>query len=98
MTALSKVLLTVAVTGLTGGTVIDCYSANANPGLTAVLPLGAIAFGMFLIVFMLEKEMAKYDEEQMEKMQRLQCSTIPPFRQQEPSPHAVVTQLKEKTL
>ncbi len=77
MTSLSKILLTVAVVGLTGGGMIDFYGVKANPALAVVLPLGAIAFGLFLIVFMLEKEVAKYDEEQAKKMQPLECNTTP---------------------
>ena len=71
MTTLSKILLTVAVTGLAGGSIIDSYGNLSNPAWTAVLPLGAIAFGLFLIVFMLEKEVAAYDKEQAEKEQTI---------------------------
>lgn len=69
MTKLSKVLLVVALTAVTGGILIDHHGVYANPSLAAVLPLGAIAIGMFLIVFMMENEMAKYDEEQTAKTQ-----------------------------
>ncbi|HTV42087.1 MAG TPA: hypothetical protein VMF08_16070 [Candidatus Sulfotelmatobacter sp.] len=65
MTTLSKILLTIATTGLAGGSVVAFYGDNASPvALAVVLPLGAVAFGMFLIVFMLEKEVASYDQEQ----------------------------------
>jgi hypothetical protein len=64
----SKVLLTTAVTGLAGGSLIDFHGVGANPALAAVLPSGVIAFGLFLIVFMLEKDVAEHDREQDEKL------------------------------
>lgn len=72
MTTTSKILLMVSVAGLVGGSFIDFHGVNANPSLAAVLPLGAIAFGLFLIIFTMEKEVAKYDEEQEKTMQRIQ--------------------------
>lgn len=72
MTVTSKVLLTTAVTGVAGGSLIDFHGVGANPALAAVLPAGVIAFGLFLIVFMLEKEVAEYDREQAEKLQSFQ--------------------------
>jgi hypothetical protein len=80
MTTLSKILLVVAVVGLTGGILIDLHGVNARPWLAAVLPLGAIASGLFLIVFMMEKEMAEYEKEQRAKLavfQRLICVPEP---------------------
>ncbi|HEU6449156.1 MAG TPA: hypothetical protein VFV23_12025 [Verrucomicrobiae bacterium] len=70
MTTLSKTLLAGAVVGLFGGSVIDFGDFNLAPGWTAVLPLGAIALGMFLIVLALEKEVSKFDAEEAEKMQK----------------------------
>ena len=83
MTTPSKILLAVAVTGLTGGILIDDHGVNASPALSAVLPLGAIASGLFLIVFMMEKEVAKYDEEQAKKMQVIQRTiTMKPIQKE----------------
>lgn len=97
MTHLSKFLLTAAIAGLGGGSVIDFYYVKANPALAAVLPLGAIAFGLFLIVFMLEKEVAKYDEEQGRKMQLIKGNTAPAsFRPAAAAP--ITARLKEKAL
>lgn len=62
MTILSKILLAVAIVGLAGGVIIDSH-IGANPTLAVVLPIGAIALGLFLIVFMMESEMAKFDQE-----------------------------------
>ena len=63
MTALSKTLLAVTVTGLVGGSVIDFGGFNLDPAWSVFLPFGAIAYGLFLISFMLEKEVAKFDED-----------------------------------
>ena len=83
MTTLSKILLTAAIIGLAGGGVLDFYcNANTNSIATAVLPLGAIAFGAFLIVFMLEKEMAKFDEEEARKRQLIERNAITPAPKQ----------------
>lgn len=98
MTTLSKALLTVAVGGLAGGSVIDYCDIKASPALAAVLPLGAIAFGLFLIVFMLEGEVAKYDQEQEAKLQLFQPNAAPAPAPSKPFAHAPVIQLKEKSL
>lgn len=74
MTVLAKALLTVAVAGLAVGSIVASYGDNASPvALTAVLPLGAVAFGMFLIVFVLQREVAVYDREQAVKRPASQC-------------------------
>lgn len=78
MTGLSKTFLTVAIGGLTLGSIIaSCGESASHVVLAAVLPLGAVAFGMFLIVFMLEKEVASYDREQAMKEEAPQCNTAP---------------------
>ena len=69
MTTLPEILLTASVTGFTAGSIIDFGGFNFNPSWTATLPMGAVFFGLFLISFMLEKEMAKFDEEEAEKFE-----------------------------
>jgi len=75
MTKLSKILLSVAVIGISAGCVIASIGVHDRPWLAAFLPLGAVSLGLFLIVFMLEKEMAKYDEEEAMKLQRYEGQT-----------------------
>ena len=65
---LAKILLVAGVSGMAGGIVIDCRNAFNIPELSAVLPLGTIALGAFFIMFILQNEMAKYDEEQRSKL------------------------------
>jgi hypothetical protein len=99
MTLLSKIQLTVAAGGLTLGSFVADYGDNANPlALTAALPLGAIAFGMFLIAFALQKEVAIYDREQAMKMQAPQRDTAPALKKKEISSQPTAVQLKEKTV
>jgi hypothetical protein len=43
-----------------------------------VLPLGAIAYGLFLISFMLEKEMAKFDADAVKELQLIKAIPVPP--------------------
>lgn len=91
MTTFSKILLTITVAGLGGGSVIDYRGVGGTPALAAVLPLGAVSFGLFLIVFMLEKEVAKYDQEQAAKQ-----PPAPPQRGPGPGAQTAGLQLKEK--
>ena len=71
MTTLSKTLLTVTVVGVIAGIIIDASGFNVNPSLTVVLPFGAVAFGLFLISFMLEKEVMLFDADEIQKAQLL---------------------------
>jgi hypothetical protein len=98
MTILSKALLTTAVTGLAGGIIIDYHAAYGVPPLSAVLPLGAIASGLFLIAFMLEKEVATYDQEQAKKLPSLKSNaSIPAQKKNTNVQTPTIVQLKEKT-
>jgi hypothetical protein len=72
MTTLSKILLSVSAAGFAAGSIIDFGGFNVIPALTAVLPLGAVFFGLFMISLMLEKEMAKFDAEEAMKLQLIQ--------------------------
>jgi hypothetical protein len=74
MTNPSKTLLAITVTGLVGGSIIDFGRFNLNPAWTVVLPVGAIAYGLFLISFMLEKELAKFDADEAKELQLIQDS------------------------
>lgn len=77
MTTLPKILSTIAAVGLTTGIFLDCHGVGNHPWLAGVLPLGAVAFGVSLVTYMLEKEMAKYDEEQAAKFQSAHSPAVP---------------------
>ena len=64
MTTISKTILAASVTGLVAGGIIDYSGFHLDAAWAAVLPLGAIFYGMFLISFMMEKEVAKFDEDE----------------------------------
>jgi hypothetical protein len=98
MTTLTKTLLAVSVTGFVAGGVIDFGGFNLNPLWTVVLPLGAVCFGLSLISFMLEKEMAGFDGEEAKKLQWIQRNTAPPAPQPKPAGRPAIIQLKERTL
>jgi hypothetical protein len=69
MTTLSKTILATSVTGLVAGAVIDYSGFRVTAAWVVVLPLGAIFYGMFLISFMMEKEVAKFDEDEAKELQ-----------------------------
>jgi len=58
MTTLSKTFLAVSVTALVAESIIDFGGPNRNSAWAVLLPLGAVAYGLFLISFTLEKEAA----------------------------------------
>lgn len=99
MTNLSKISLTVAIAGLAGGSIVASYGENASPvALAAMLPLGAVAFGLFLIVFTLEKEVADYDREQAAKGLAPRCDTVPAPNNEEIRPHPAVIHGTQQTV
>lgn|SRR5665213_1882800 len=98
MTTLCKTLLAISATGLAAGSIIDFGGFNVIPALTVALPLGAVFFGFFLISFMLENEMAKFDEEESMKLQLIQSSPVAPASKQKRATQPTIIQLKERTL
>lgn len=71
MTTLSKTLLIISAIGFAVGSVVAFGNiATNNVGLLMAMPLGAIAFGVFLISLMMEKEMKQFDHEVAERIQR----------------------------
>jgi hypothetical protein len=64
MTTLSRTILAASVTGLVAGGIIDYRGVHLDAAWAVVLPFGAIFYGMFLISFMMEKEVAKFDEDE----------------------------------
>lgn len=78
MTTLPKICLAVSAAGFSAGGLIDFGGFNVIPAVMVVLPLGAIFFGMFMIALMMEKEMAKFDEETAGKLQLIECGSVTP--------------------
>ena len=92
MTTLSKTLLAASVTGLVAGSVIDFGEFSLNPAWTAVLPFGAISYGLFLISFMLEKEVAKFDEDEEKELQFINEGYAAPASRQKPAARPIIIQ------
>jgi hypothetical protein len=69
MTKLTKTFLVLGVAGFLAGGAIDAIGRDVDPKWTVVLPLGAVFFGLFLILLMLQKEMAAFDREEAAKLQ-----------------------------
>ncbi len=93
MTTLSKSLLVVSTTGFVAGIIIDSGGFNLNPSWTLALPMGAIFYGLFLISFMLEKEVAKFDEEEAGKLQSVQHAPAAPAQKLKPDTRPIPIQL-----
>jgi hypothetical protein len=93
MTTLSKSLLVVSTTGFVAGIIIDFGGFNLNPSWTLALPTGAIFYGLFLISFMLEKEVAKFDEEEAGKLQLIQHTPAAPAPKLKPDARPIHIQL-----
>jgi hypothetical protein len=68
MTTATKTCLAISVAGFIAGSIMDFCSFQVNPMFTAILPVGAIFLGMFLISLILEKEVAQFDAEQTQKL------------------------------
>jgi hypothetical protein len=98
MTTLSKILLAVSVTGFAAGGFVDFGGFSVMPQLTVALPLGAVFFGLFMIAFMMQKEMAKFDEEESKKLQLNQRDTTAPVPAQKPAMQSSGVQFKERAL
>ena len=64
--------------GFAVGGIIDFGGFSVISELTVVLPLGAVFLGLFMISFMMEKEMAGFDEEEAGKLQLIRCAAAPP--------------------
>jgi hypothetical protein len=93
MTTLSKTILSVTVTGLVAGSIIDFGRLNLNPSWDVVLPFGAIAFGLFMISFMLEKEVAAFDADEAKELQLIKDRYSAPATSKQPAGQPISLQL-----
>jgi len=67
------------------GSIIDFGGFNLNPAWTVALPFGAAFYGLFLISFMLEKEVAKFDADEEKELKLIQESYAAPAHSLEPA-------------
>lgn len=68
MTRIPKVLLAVSLTAFVFGGAVT-FGTNAFPiTWTVAMPLGAVCLGLFLVTFLLQKEVALFDEEERARL------------------------------
>ena len=67
MNKLSKILLFAAATLFLAGLIICFAAVHISVQWAVALPLGAVMFGLFLIVRTFEKEMAGFDRDEARK-------------------------------
>lgn len=67
MTRWMKLLLGVAVALLLTGLIVSISDAALAAAWTVALPLGVIAMGMFMISWVIRKEVARFEEEERRK-------------------------------
>jgi hypothetical protein len=73
MTRIPKVLLAVALTAFAIGSVVAFGSPEIPLGWTVAWPLGAVCFGLFLVTFLLQQEVARFDEEERARLEVADC-------------------------
>ena len=82
-----------SVTGLVAGSIIDFGGFDLNPAWTVALPFGAIAYGLFLISFMLEKEVATFDADEAKEWQLIQANYPASASKRKPTAQPILIQL-----
>jgi|SRR6185369_15003621 len=68
MARIPKILLAVSLTAFAVGIVVTLGILNIPLGWTAAMPLGAVCLGLFLVTFLLRKEVARFDEEERARL------------------------------
>ncbi len=68
MTRIPKVLLAVSLTAFALGIVAVFGNPEIPVGWTVAMPLGAVSFGLFLVTFLLQQEVARFDEEERARL------------------------------
>src|SRR5262245_3337100 len=69
MTRLPKVLLAVSLIAFAIASVTAFGNLEVPVGWTAMMPLGAVCFGLFLVTFLLQQEVARFDEEERARLE-----------------------------
>ena len=88
----------ISLAGFAAGVWIDYSGQPVDPKWTAVLPMGAVFFGLFLIFLMLQKEMAAFDREEAEKSRLLRQEAPATAPEPARSDQRGITQLKQSRL
>jgi len=94
MTKLPKICLVVSAVTFVIGSAMWFGCISVAPAWTVVMPISAIMFGLFLITFVLEKEMTGFDADEAKKTKWIERNTTmlaPAWK-----PALAPVQLKEK--
>jgi hypothetical protein len=73
------------------GSIIDFGGFKLDPAWEVMLPFGAVFYGLFLISFMMEKEVAKFDEDEEKELQLIKDSY--PAPKQKPASRPIIIRL-----
>ena len=68
MTRIPKVLLAVSLAAFAIGSVAAFGNPEIPAGWSVMIPLGAVCFGLFLVTFLLQTEVARFDEEERSRL------------------------------
>ncbi|MEY2430065.1 MAG: hypothetical protein QOJ40_2950 [Verrucomicrobiota bacterium] len=69
MTKLPKFFLAISLAAFAVGAVVCFGNLSVHPSWAVAFPAGAIFFGLFLNAYMLQVEVARFDEEEAKKRQ-----------------------------
>ena len=61
--------LAVSLTAFAIGIVAAFGNPEIPVGWTVAMPLGAVSFGLFLVTFLLQQEVARFDEEERARLE-----------------------------
>ncbi len=61
--------LAVALTAFAVGSVVAFGNPEMPLGWTVAMPLGAVGFGLFLVTFLLQREVARFDAEERARLE-----------------------------
>jgi hypothetical protein len=74
MTKLPKFFLTISLASFALGAVVCLGNLDVHPSWAVAVPAGAIFFGLFLNAYVLQGEVAKFDEEVAKNLQAAQIA------------------------
>ena len=69
MTRIPKVLLAVALAAFAVGSVAAFGNPKIPVGWTVAMPVDAVCFGLFLVTFLLQQEVDRFDEEERARLE-----------------------------
>ena len=77
MRKVPKAFLAVSLTAFAIGIVATFGNPEIPVGWTVAMPLGAVGFGLFLVTFLLQQEVARFDEGERARLEVANCSARP---------------------